>query len=103
MRVSASARVFFDLCVKKCSKQIVILRICHIFGERCEKNITVTIFDRKYVEKQHIYDTIIQTKTKILKKTARNFNFCLIFSPNAYRDSVKTQYTMYFFSSEHAA
>ena len=37
MRVSASARVFFDLCVKKCSKQIVILRVCHIFGERCEK------------------------------------------------------------------
>ena len=51
MRVSVSARVFFDLCVKECSKQIVILRVCHIFGERCEKNITVTIFDRKYVEK----------------------------------------------------
>ena len=49
------------------------------------------------LKKQHIYDTIIHTETKILKKTARNFNFCLIFSPNAYRDSVKTQYTMYFF------
>lgn len=49
------------------------------------------------LKKQHIYATIIHTETKILKKTARNFNFCLIFSPNAYRDPVKTQYTMYFF------